>query len=64
MTGAGLFAPYNAGFSGALPIPGVTIDPATGEIQFTPTVTGNYVFGFFLQGEIVIVRSTLRYLRR
>ena len=49
MTGAGLFAPYNAGFSGALPIPGVTIDPATGEIQFTPTVTGNYVVAVLIE---------------
>ena len=49
LTGSGLFAPYNGGFSGALPIAGVTIDPSTGEIQFTPTVTGNYVFTVLIE---------------
>lgn len=34
---------YNAGYSAQVPIPGITIDPATGNIQFTPMVAGNYV---------------------
>jgi len=34
---------YGAGFSSGSPIPGITIDPATGQISFLPTVTGNYV---------------------
>ncbi|MCW5899457.1 MAG: gliding motility-associated C-terminal domain-containing protein [Flavobacteriales bacterium] len=34
---------YNPGFTGAEPIPGITIDPATGQIEFTPTVIGYYV---------------------
>ena len=34
---------YNAGYSAQVPIPGITIDPATGNIQFIPMVAGNYV---------------------
>jgi hypothetical protein len=34
---------YNPGFTGASPIPGVTLDPATGQLVFTPTLIGNYV---------------------
>lgn len=40
---AGTFIPYNGGFSGAVPIPGITIDPNTGQIDFTPGTQGNYV---------------------
>lgn len=36
-------ATYNAGFSGTVPIPGITIDSLTGKVQFTPTTAGNYV---------------------
>ena len=49
LTGAGTSAPYAAGFSGPAPIAGVTIDPNTGEIQFTPTVAGNYVFTVLIE---------------
>lgn len=34
---------YQPGFTGALPVPGITLDPITGQIVFTPTVSGNYV---------------------
>ena len=34
---------YNSGYSGAIPITGATVDPATGAISFTPTVAGNFV---------------------
>jgi hypothetical protein len=34
---------YQGGFSAAAPIPGITLNPATGQIDFTPTATGNYV---------------------
>ena len=34
---------YQPGFTGALPVPGITVDPVTGQIVFTPTVSGNYV---------------------
>lgn len=34
---------YNPGFSGANPIPGISIQPATGAFCVFPTQTGNYV---------------------
>ena len=33
---------YVGGATGTAPIPGITIDPANGQLSFTPTVTGNY----------------------
>ena len=45
---SGLSAPnnnlnYNAGFTPQEPIPGLTIDPQTGIVEFTPTQVGNYI---------------------
>lgn len=37
---------YQPGFSGAAPIPGLYLSPVTGQIYFTPTVTGYYVVVF------------------
>ena len=34
---------YNPGYSGAAPIPGITIDSSTGELNFTPTTAGKYI---------------------
>lgn len=34
---------YVGGYTGAVPIPGITIDPVTGQITFTPTAAGNYI---------------------
>ena len=34
---------YQGGFTAAQPIPGITINPITGQINFFPTVTGYYV---------------------
>ncbi len=34
---------YVPGYSGASPIPGITLDPTTGQVQFTPTSIGYYV---------------------
>ena len=34
---------YNPGYSCTSPIPGITIDPATGQITFTPTINGEFV---------------------
>jgi gliding motility-associated-like protein len=34
---------YAGGYSGAVPIQGITIDPVTGNINFTPTVLGNFI---------------------
>ncbi|MES2565726.1 MAG: PKD domain-containing protein [Bacteroidota bacterium] len=37
------FVTYNAGYTGGVPITGITIDPATGQINFTPTTIGDFV---------------------
>lgn len=34
---------YAGGYSGSAPIPGITLDPNTGEVSFTPTMTGNFI---------------------
>ncbi|MBI3135676.1 MAG: gliding motility-associated C-terminal domain-containing protein [Bacteroidetes bacterium] len=34
---------YVGGFTPSEPIPGITINPTTGQLNFTPTVPGNYV---------------------
>ena len=43
MTGATTTAPYQGGFSGAVPIPGININSNTGEITFTATTPGSFV---------------------
>ncbi|MBL7962260.1 MAG: gliding motility-associated C-terminal domain-containing protein [Flavobacteriales bacterium] len=43
LDGIGIPVPYVGGYSATSPIPGITIDPVTGLITFTPTATGNYV---------------------
>ncbi|HEX2616824.1 MAG TPA: hypothetical protein VHL57_04730, partial [Flavobacteriales bacterium] len=34
---------YRPGFTGGTPVPGITLDQASGQITFTPAVAGNYV---------------------
>ncbi len=34
---------YNAGFSGAIPVAGITVNATTGQVNFTPTTLGEYV---------------------
>lgn len=34
---------YEPGYSGGLPIPGISINPSSGQLNFTPTVAGMYV---------------------
>jgi gliding motility-associated-like protein len=34
---------YGGGFSGSVPIPGITINPLNGNISFTPTTQGNFI---------------------
>jgi gliding motility-associated-like protein len=34
---------YVGGYSATVPIPGITINPTSGQLNFTPTVPGNYV---------------------
>ena len=38
----GSTVPYASGYSAAQPIPGIALDPSTGQITFTPVVAGNY----------------------
>lgn len=49
MTSATGSITYNGGYSGASPIPGINIDPNTGEITFTPTQTGNYIVAVLIE---------------
>ncbi len=39
----GVQIPYNAGYSAVAPIQGITIDPNTGQLTFTPNTVGNFV---------------------
>ena len=43
LSAAGVPITYVAGYSGAVPIPGIVLNPVTGMITFTPTVAGNYI---------------------
>ncbi|MFL5763531.1 MAG: PKD domain-containing protein [Bacteroidia bacterium] len=43
MDAAGVPSTYAAGYSGTSPIPGITIDPNTGLVTFTPGLLGNFV---------------------
>lgn len=46
LTTGGANVPWEPGFTGAEPIPGITIDPVTGEINMTtPAQFGNYLAG-------------------
>jgi hypothetical protein len=48
-TGPGTSVGYAGGFTATSPIPGISIDPVTGQITFTPTVTGNYVVAVLIE---------------
>lgn len=48
-TGPATTVGYAAGYTGTAPIPGITIDPSTGQVTFTPTVTGNYVVAVLIE---------------
>lgn len=43
LEGPGQPLTYNGGYSGTSPIAGITIDPVTGQINFTPTTQGDFV---------------------
>jgi gliding motility-associated-like protein len=34
---------YGGGYSGAVPVPGITMNSQTGQINFTPTMLGNFI---------------------
>lgn len=46
---AGVPVTYAAGYSGTSPIPGITIDPITGLVTFTPGLLGNFVVAILVQ---------------
>ncbi|MCX6294591.1 MAG: hypothetical protein NTX97_00765, partial [Bacteroidetes bacterium] len=46
---AGIPSTYAAGYSGTSPIPGMTIDPVTGLVTFTPGLLGNFVVTILVQ---------------
>jgi len=50
MTGAGTPLLYGAPtYTAGSPIPGITIDPQTGQLIFTPTVTGNFIIAVLVE---------------
>jgi len=50
LTTGGVPAPYEGGYSGATPIPGITIDPVTGQIDFTaPMQIGTFSVGVLVE---------------
>lgn len=55
--------PYGGGYSGTTPMPGITIDPLTGLISFTPSTVGNFVVTFLVverNSAGVIIGSVIR----
>lgn len=46
---AGVPVTYAGGYSGTSPIPGITIDPVTGLVTFTPGTLGNFVVAILVQ---------------
>lgn len=40
---------YNAGFSVNAPIPGITLDPLTGQLAFSPIISGNFVVTILIE---------------
>jgi len=49
MSDAGVNIPYVSGFTATQPIPGITMDPNTGQIQFTPAIVGNFVVTILIE---------------
>lgn len=43
LTAANNPVPWNTGYSTTAPIPGITLNTATGQLTFTPTILGNFV---------------------
>jgi gliding motility-associated-like protein len=49
MDAGGALLAYSPGYSATSPIPGITIDPNTGMLTFTPTTLGNFVVVVLVQ---------------
>ncbi|MDQ3190803.1 MAG: T9SS type A sorting domain-containing protein [Bacteroidota bacterium] len=54
--------PYAAGYTGAVPIPGITINAQTGQINFTPSTIGNFVVAIKVEEyrNGVLIGTTMR----
>ncbi|HRE97049.1 MAG TPA: hypothetical protein PK637_09805, partial [Flavobacteriales bacterium] len=48
-TGPATTITYAGGYSGASPINGITINPSTGQITFTPNILGNFIVAVLIQ---------------
>ncbi|MFN3341811.1 MAG: PKD domain-containing protein, partial [Flavobacteriales bacterium] len=48
-TGPATTITYAGGYSGASPINGITINPTTGQITFTPNILGNFIVAVLIQ---------------
>ena len=63
LNGAGTPIPYNAGFSANSPVPGITMNSSTGEVNFTPTQVGSFVVVVAVEsrdGNGVLIGTTVR----
>lgn len=49
MDAGGTTLAYSGGYSATSPIPGITVDPNTGALTFTPTTLGNFVVVVLVQ---------------
>ncbi len=49
LQGAGNPNGFVAGYSATAPIPGITINPSTGQLDFIPTATGTYVVAVMIE---------------
>ena len=49
LTSATTSITYNVPYTGASPINGITINPATGQISFTPTILGNFIVAVLVE---------------
>ena len=45
----GTILSYQTGYSAASPIPGITLDPVTGQMSFNVSVDGNYIVTFLIE---------------
>jgi gliding motility-associated-like protein len=49
VTASGVSVPYQPGYSGAVPMNGMTINSVTGDLNFTPNIVGNFVVAVLVE---------------
>ena len=49
LTSGGTNITYQGGYTAAQPIPGIVINPATGQLNFTPTIPGKFVVTILIE---------------